>query len=76
MRVLEEKEKALGAEHVSTLNTVNNLSNLYRVEGRLEKTGKVYMQALEEYKKTPEADHTSKLGTVNNSSSLYAFRKS
>jgi len=29
-RVLAGYEKALGAEHISTLGTVNNFGNLYR----------------------------------------------
>jgi hypothetical protein len=35
MRALQGKEKALGAEHTSTLDTVNNLGNLYNNQGKM-----------------------------------------
>ncbi|KAH8732074.1 hypothetical protein GQ44DRAFT_603597 [Phaeosphaeriaceae sp. PMI808] len=36
------KEKALGAEHTSTLSTVNNLGLLYAEQGKLSKAEKMY----------------------------------
>ncbi|KAF2632495.1 purine and uridine phosphorylase [Macroventuria anomochaeta] len=42
---------ALGAEHTSTLNTVNNLGLLYSDQGKLDEAEKMYMQALEGYEK-------------------------
>lgn len=32
VRALEAKEKALGVDHTSTLDTVNNLGNLYKCQ--------------------------------------------
>jgi tetratricopeptide (TPR) repeat protein len=34
-RALKGKEKALGVEHTSTLDTVNNLGSLYKDQGKL-----------------------------------------
>jgi tetratricopeptide (TPR) repeat protein len=50
-RALEGKEKALGREHTSTLDTVNNLGNLYSDQGKLDEAEKMYQQALEGYEK-------------------------
>jgi tetratricopeptide (TPR) repeat protein len=36
IRALEGSEKALGAEHPSTLRTVNNLGMLYTDQGKLD----------------------------------------
>ncbi|OCK72888.1 FabD/lysophospholipase-like protein, partial [Lepidopterella palustris CBS 459.81] len=46
-RALQGYEKALGAEHTSTLNTVNNLGNLYADQGKLGKAEKMYQRALQ-----------------------------
>ena len=34
-RALADYKKALGPEHTSTLDTVNNLGNLYQSQGKL-----------------------------------------
>ena len=46
---LQSKEEALGAKHTSTLDTVNNLGNLYSVQGKLDEAEKMYMRALQGY---------------------------
>jgi hypothetical protein len=35
-------ETALGAEHTSTLSTVNNLANLYKTQGKLAEAEQMY----------------------------------
>ncbi|OBT93043.1 hypothetical protein VE01_09002 [Pseudogymnoascus verrucosus] len=45
-RALKGKEKALGAEHTSTLRTVNNLGNLYADQGKLAEAEEMYQRAL------------------------------
>ncbi|KAF2804375.1 uncharacterized protein BDZ99DRAFT_398055 [Mytilinidion resinicola] len=47
---LQGYEKALGAEHTSTLNTVNNLGNLYKNQGKLGEA-EMYERALQGYEK-------------------------
>ena len=44
-------EKALGPEHTSTLNTVNNLGNLYHKQGRLKDAEIIYNRALAGFEK-------------------------
>jgi tetratricopeptide (TPR) repeat protein len=70
-RALQGKEKALGAEHTSTLRTVNNLGNLYRSQGMLAEAEKMYQRALQGKEKALGAEHTSTLSTVNNLGRLY-----
>ncbi|KAK4973985.1 hypothetical protein LTR28_010914 [Elasticomyces elasticus] len=72
MRALAGYEKALGAEHTSTLTTVQNLGNLYKNRGKLDEAERMYMRALAGYEKALGAEHTSTLDTVNNLGILYA----
>jgi tetratricopeptide (TPR) repeat protein len=50
-RALQGYEKALGAEHTSTLDTVSNLGILYQNQGRLAEAEQMFQQALQGYKK-------------------------
>ncbi|KAG7289879.1 hypothetical protein NEMBOFW57_006256 [Staphylotrichum longicolle] len=70
-RALQGKEKALGRDHTSTLNTVNNLGALYADQGRLAEAEAMYNRALQGYEKALGRDHTSTLNTVNNLGNLY-----
>ncbi|KAK4097173.1 hypothetical protein N658DRAFT_561942 [Parathielavia hyrcaniae] len=70
-RALEGKEKALGRDHTSTLDTVNNLGVLYADQGRLAEAESMYQRALEGKEKALGRDHTSTLDTVNNLGLLY-----
>jgi tetratricopeptide (TPR) repeat protein len=71
-RALKGYEKAWGAEHTSTLDTVNNLGNLYADLGQHKQAEEMYKRALKGYEKAWGAEHTSTLATVNNLGSLYA----
>ena len=73
-RALAGKEKALGPDHTSTLNTVNNLGLLYVGQGKLDAAEQMYKLALAGYEKALGPDHTSTLDTVNNLGSLYGNR--
>jgi hypothetical protein len=44
-RALQGREKAWGPEHTSTLNTVNNLGNLYANQGELAGRGRADVRA-------------------------------
>ncbi|KAJ6011039.1 hypothetical protein N7451_002451 [Penicillium sp. IBT 35674x] len=72
-RALLGKEKALGPNEPSTLNTVNNLGLLFRDQGRLEEAEGMYRRALAGSEKNPTLglDHTSTLRIVNNLGILY-----
>jgi tetratricopeptide (TPR) repeat protein len=71
MQALEGRERALGADHPSTLNTVSELGIIYSDQGKLHGAEKMYNRALEGRKKTLGADHTSTLNTFNSLGSLY-----
>ncbi|KAK3946626.1 P-loop containing nucleoside triphosphate hydrolase protein, partial [Pseudoneurospora amorphoporcata] len=60
-RALEGREKALGPDHTSTLDTVNNLGLLYSDQGRLKEAETMYQRALEGKEKALGPDHTSTL---------------
>jgi tetratricopeptide (TPR) repeat protein len=70
-RALQGFEKALGAEHTSTLQTVNNLGNLYRKQDKLAEAEQMYQRALQGFEKALGAEHTSTLQTVDNLGNLY-----
>ncbi|KAJ5642644.1 hypothetical protein N7490_006644 [Penicillium lividum] len=70
-RALAGYEKALGPDHTSTLNTVNNLRNLYSDQGKLKEAEEIYQRALAGYEKALGPDHISTLDTVNNLGNLH-----
>ena len=43
IRALTGYEKALGRDHTSTLDTVNNLGNLYADQGKLAEAERIYI---------------------------------
>ena len=57
-RALAGYEKGLGADHIYTLDTVNNLGILYVDQGHLTDAEKAYARALAGYDKALGADHT------------------
>jgi len=65
-------ENALGPEHTSTLDAVNNLGILYAGQGRVKDAEIMYNRALAGLEKALGAEHTSTLITVNNLGALYA----
>jgi tetratricopeptide (TPR) repeat protein len=50
-QALQGYKKALGPEHTSRLDTVNNLDNLYADLGRLDEAEEMYQRALDGYVK-------------------------
>jgi tetratricopeptide (TPR) repeat protein len=74
MRALQGKEEALGPNHISTLNTVNNLGNLYADQGKLGEAEKMYMRALQGYEEVVESETLSRYRpALNNWWSLAAL---
>src|SRR2546421_2814509 len=57
LRALQGKEKAWGAEHTSTLDTVNNLGNLYADQGKMAEAEAMFLRALQGYENAVGADH-------------------
>ncbi|KAI9893041.1 MAG: hypothetical protein M1814_000925 [Vezdaea aestivalis] len=70
-RALKGSEKALGPDHTSTLDTVNNLGALYSDQGKLTEAEAMYQRALKGREKALGPDHTSTLDTINNLGNLY-----
>jgi len=68
LRALDGNEKALGADHKSTLMVAGNLGNLYYDQGKLSKAEQMFLRALHGYEKA--ADHKSTLAVVNNLANL------
>ena len=56
-RALQGYKKALGRDHTSTLNTVNNLGILYADQGKLDKAKEMYQRALQGQEKRFESDY-------------------
>ena len=65
-RALAGYEKALGPDHPSTLNAVNNLGALLSDQGKLDEAKSMYERALVGKEKALGPDHTSTLATVGN----------
>lgn len=68
----QEKEKVLGAQHPSTLQSVIAHAAVYEEKGRLEEAEEMYLRVLERYDKTPAAHHNTLLPEIVHSlASLY-----
>ena len=70
-RALRGYETALGAEHISTLNTVHNLGNLYIDQSKLALAKQMYERALRGYETALGAEHTATLDSVHCLGNLY-----
>jgi tetratricopeptide (TPR) repeat protein len=70
-RALMGKEKALGSEHTSTLNTVGNLGRLYWHQGKLTEAEAMFQQALVGYEKSLGPKCKSALVIAKNLGKLY-----
>jgi tetratricopeptide (TPR) repeat protein len=64
-RALQGTEKALGAEHTSTLDTVNNLGILYKNQGKLAEAEQMFQRALQGKEKTLGGNHPTCLKLQN-----------
>jgi tetratricopeptide (TPR) repeat protein len=71
-QVLDGHEKTLCPNHTSTLETVNNLGNLYSDQGKLVEAKELYWQNLTGKKKALGPNHTSTRETVHNLGLLYS----
>ena len=74
LRALKGKEKACGTEHTSTLDTVNNLGNLYASQGKMAEAEEMYTRALEGVKKIYNTDHPRVSSVASNLSLLTITR--
>ena len=74
VRALKGYEKAWGAEHTSTLDTINNLGILYADQGKMAEAEEMYVRALEGFKKIYDADHSRVLIVTSNLNLLASAR--
>jgi tetratricopeptide (TPR) repeat protein len=70
-RALRGSEKALGPDHTSTLDAVDNLGVVYVKQAKLKKAEEMCQRALRGYEKALGPNHTSTCNTVNNLGNLY-----
>jgi tetratricopeptide (TPR) repeat protein len=70
-RALDGREKTLGKDHPSTLDTVHNMGVVFDNEGEYGKALEWYQRALDGCEKTLGKDHPSTLQTVNNMASVF-----
>jgi tetratricopeptide (TPR) repeat protein len=71
LRALAGYEKALGRDHTSTLDTVNNLGNLYGAQGKLGEAEEMYLRALAGYERASQSKTIPALNTIYNMALLY-----
>ncbi|KAH8589506.1 hypothetical protein B0O99DRAFT_692400 [Bisporella sp. PMI_857] len=70
-RAQQGYEKALGAEHTLTLQTVNSLGILYCNQGKLAEAEQMFQRALQGKEKALGAEHTSTLDSIHCLGNLY-----
>lgn len=74
-RALAGYEKALGPNHLSTLDTVNNLGLLYTDQGKLDEAEAMYQRALTGYEQKLGVGHELTLDIVSNLGVLYVAQR-
>jgi hypothetical protein len=71
VRALRGYEKAWGADHTSTLDTVHNLDLLYTDQGKMAEAEEMYVRALRGCEKAVGKDHPRTQKTASNLQRLY-----
>ena len=72
IRALRGKAKTWRAEHISTLDTVNDLGVLYQKQGRIAEAKGTYMLALRGYQKALGENHPDTRRVSQNLKTLQA----
>ncbi|KAL3489586.1 P-loop containing nucleoside triphosphate hydrolase protein [Aspergillus germanicus] len=72
-RALAGREKALGPDHTSTLDSVNSLGILYRSQGKLKEAEEMYQRALAGYEKALGPGHSKTRMVSKSLASLATF---
>jgi tetratricopeptide (TPR) repeat protein len=74
-RTLQGYEVALGPDHISTLQAVNNLGGIYSKLGKLDEGEKMYQRALQGFKAVLGPDHTSTRKIVANLNIIHKVQR-
>jgi len=69
--LFEGQQELLGDDHLDTLDTVNNMANVFESQGEYSKALEWYQKALDGCEKTLGKDHPSTLDTVNNMANVF-----
>jgi tetratricopeptide (TPR) repeat protein len=70
-RKLLAGERRLGQEHPDTLIDINNLAELYRIQGRYSETEPLYRRALEAFERRLGKERPNTVSVVSNLAGLY-----
>lgn len=70
-KALSNAEEALGPEHPLTLESVQNLGVLYKVQGRYEEAEPLYKRSVAGTEKALGPEHSGTLTSINNLAVLY-----
>lgn len=71
LQALTEIKMIWSSNRESTLDTVNNLENLYANQDKMNEVEEMYVRTLTEKKKVWDLEHTSTLDIINNLRNLY-----
>ena len=71
LRALITREKILGPEHDSTLDTFNSLGVLHNDQGKHKEAEEMFVRALAGYEKIYGPEHSETLDVINNLGILY-----
>ena len=64
-------EKVLGSEHSNVATSLNNLAELYRVQGNYSEAEPLYQRSLAIWEKVLGSEHPSVATSLNNLAELY-----
>ncbi|KAL7272577.1 hypothetical protein RUND412_004599 [Rhizina undulata] len=67
-------DKTLGKDHPSTLDTINNMANVFINQGRYEEALELHQRALAGREKALAKDHPSTLDTVHNMAIVFRIQ--
>ena len=66
MQEIGTSKRVLGAEHPSTLTSMNNLASTYRDQGQWKEAEELGLQVMETFKRILGAEHPSTLTSMAN----------
>jgi tetratricopeptide (TPR) repeat protein len=71
VQVMETRQRVLGAEHLDTLTSINDLATTYWNQGRLEEAESLDVEVLETTRRVLGAEHLDTLTSMNNLARTY-----
>ena len=71
-RALKIYEREFGADHINSANTINNIGETYRRQGKHVEAMSCYERALKIYEREFGVDHVNSASTLHNIGLVYA----